>query len=77
MEEEEEEDRGRLVFKLGHSQYKLMAKMVETHTLGSQVSSACSQSELLNTLYTCSLDVDKKLGGAIGQGDNVKKGVTK
>lgn len=51
---------------LGQAQVELMAKQVEMRTLGSQVSMAYSHSELLNTLYTWSLDVDKKLGGTIG-----------
>lgn len=72
-EEKESDGRGKLVFKLGHSRCKVMAKRVGTHTLGSQVSSECSHSELLNTLYTCSFDVDKNLGGAIGQGHNFYK----
>lgn len=37
------------------------------------MSRAYAQSLLLNTLYTCSLDVDKKLGSNTGQGESQRR----
>lgn len=75
--EEVEEEEGDWSSYLRQAGFKLAAQRGEVPTLGSQVSSACSHSDLLNTLYTCSLDVDKKLSETTGQGGNVHTGDTR